>query len=77
VVTASVVAQLAIFHTPALQDLFAIGTISAADTLRCIAAGLVPVTAIEVSKLCSAGLARRRARRAHARSCATSTGHGG
>jgi Ca2+-transporting ATPase len=76
VVTASVLAQLAIFHMPALQDLFAIGSVSAADTLRCVAAGLVPVTAIEVSKLVAAGRARRRARRAHERSCVTSTGHG-
>jgi P-type Ca2+ transporter type 2C len=51
VVIASVVAQLAIFHTPVLQDLFAIGPVSAWDTVRCFAAGLVPVTAIEITKL--------------------------
>jgi Ca2+-transporting ATPase len=67
VVTASVAAQLAIFHTPVLQDLFAIGTVSAWDTIRCFAAGLVPVTAIEVSKLIAAGLTRRACRGAGAR----------
>jgi len=59
VVTASVVAQLAIFHVPALQRLFAIGTVSGWDTLLCFAAALVPVTVIEVWKLLAARPARK------------------
>jgi Ca2+-transporting ATPase len=59
VVTASVAAQLAIFHIPALQRLFSIGTVSATDTVLCFAAALVPVSVIEVWKLLTARWARK------------------
>jgi Ca2+-transporting ATPase len=51
VVMASIVVQLAIFRIAVLQQLFGIGTVSATDLMLCFAAGLVPVTVIEVAKL--------------------------
>ena len=51
VVVFSVLLQLGIHHIPAAQALFEIGPLSAADCALTLLVGLVPVTAIEVSKL--------------------------
>ena len=51
VVVFSVVVQLGIHHIPAMQAVFEIGTLSAADCALTLLIALVPVTAIEMSKL--------------------------
>jgi Ca2+-transporting ATPase len=55
VVALSVLLQLGIHHTPAMQVIFNIGALSASDCAFSLLVALIPVTAIELSKL-----ARRR-----------------
>jgi P-type Ca2+ transporter type 2C len=57
VVFVSVMLQLGIHHIPVAQEVFEIGTLSAADCALTLLVALIPVTVIEVSKL-----ARRRPR---------------
>jgi Ca2+-transporting ATPase len=51
VVAVSVLVQLAIHHIPATQTLFQIGDLSLADCALGLSVGLIPVTALELSKL--------------------------
>jgi P-type Ca2+ transporter type 2C len=51
VVTVSVLAQLAMHHIPAMEDLFQIGQLSLADCALSLLVGLLPVSVIETSKL--------------------------
>ena len=50
VVSLSVLVQIGLHHIPATQEIFQIGTLSLADCLLTLAAGLVPVTLIEFFK---------------------------
>ncbi len=59
VVVISVLLQLAIHHVPWTQQLFQIGTLSAADCLLGFGLGLVPVTVLELVKLARAAARRR------------------
>jgi len=51
VVLASIAAQLAIHHTPALQRLFHISALSFADCVLTLTLGLVPVSVLDLAKL--------------------------
>ena len=59
VVVVSVLLQLAIHHMPWTQELFQIGTLSAADCLLGLGLGLVPVTVLELVKLARAAARRK------------------
>lgn len=51
VVIGSAAFQIAIHHVPILQELFGISPISLGDCVLSVALGLIPVTALELSKL--------------------------
>ncbi len=51
VVVVSVLVQLTIHHIPATQAIFQIGELSVGDCALCLMLGLIPVTALELSKL--------------------------
>jgi len=51
VVVASALVQIGIHHIPGLEKLFQIGELSLADCAITVALGLVPVTALELTKL--------------------------
>ena len=61
VLVVSFAAQLLIHQLPATQRLFQVGPISAWGLLLCLAAGLVPVTVLELAKLVRRRSARERA----------------
>jgi hypothetical protein len=51
VVGFTVLAQVAIHHTAVTRQLFAVHAMSAGDWTIALAAGLLPVTILEISKL--------------------------
>jgi len=57
VVTVSALVQVAIHYLPATQAFFEIGTLPLADGLLAVAAGLIPVTVMEIQKLVRRGMA--------------------
>jgi P-type Ca2+ transporter type 2C len=63
VVVFPVVVQLGIHHVPAAQEIFEIGPRSAADCVFTLLAALIPVSAIELSKVARRGRVRAQERR--------------